>query len=180
MDLQHQVWLLLLDKWLHLAPMTTVPKYVLDVATGTGIWAHDFGKCTLRNYPKPFGLNITNYTAEKYPSSFVIGTDLSAIQPEPRVSNLLFQKDDAEAPWKFPAHHPAGEKCMSPCEHRIMFDYVHLRAVVTCFDDHLTVMQHAFDNMNPGAWIEFQDASFHVENDGTSEGMDVSFRFSAV
>ncbi|KAK6068342.1 methyltransferase domain-containing protein [Seiridium cupressi] len=152
LDLQHNIYLLLLDGWLHLAPMTTVPKYVLDIATGTGIWAHDF--------------------AEKYPESFVIGNDLSAIQPDPRVPNLVFQKDDAESLWVFPAPHPPTTECSFPCEHRILFDYVHLRMVVTCFDDTRNVMRQAFDNMSPGGWIEYQDISFDLQA-AQLEGMSI-------
>lgn len=156
---------MLLDEWLFLAPMTTVPKYVLDIATGTGIWAHDFGKF---RSPSP-GARLLNEClyrlAEKYPAAFVIGTDLSAIQPDPLLPNLVFQKDDAESPWVFPAPHPPGAECEFPCEHKIVFDYVHLRQVVTCFSDPRIVMQQAFDNMNPGGWIEFQDMTFglHAE-----------------
>ncbi|KAI1874223.1 uncharacterized protein JN550_002802 [Neoarthrinium moseri] len=145
LDLQHHMFTLMLDGWFGLAPMTTVPAFVLDVATGTGIWALEF--------------------AERFPSSFVIGTDLSAIQPDPRVPNCVFQKDDSEAEWVFPAPHPQGINCTLPCEHRIMFDYVHLRMVCTCFDDPRTVMKSAFDNMSPGGWIEFQDATFDITAD---------------
>lgn len=138
---------LLLDGWLALAPMQQAPRHVLDVATGTGIWALEF--------------------AEKYPQSFVIGTDLSAIQPDrPDVPNCVFQRDDAEDTWVFPAPHPPGAECAGPCEHRIMFDYVHLRLVSICFDDPHVVMRHAWDNMSPGGWIEFQDASLQFKDDG--------------
>lgn len=92
----------------------------------------------------------------------MIGTDLSAIQPAPRVPNVVFQKDDAESPWVFPAPHQLDDECVSPCTHRIMFDYVHLRLVVTCFDDTRNVMRQAFENMNPGGWIEYQDILFDI------------------
>ncbi|KAF3008195.1 hypothetical protein E8E14_008223 [Neopestalotiopsis sp. 37M] len=152
LDLQHHLMTLLLDGWYGLAPLQQVPEYVLDVATGTGIWALEF--------------------AEKFPQSQVIGTDLSAIQPEqPHVPNCTFQRDDAEDTWVFPAPHPPGTACSYPCEHRIMFDYVHLRLVSTCFDDPRTVMKNAWDNMKPGGWIEFQDASLQFSDDsGNWEG----------
>jgi len=44
LDLQHNMLLLLFDGRLALAPMTNTPNYVLDVATGTGIWAIQWGK----------------------------------------------------------------------------------------------------------------------------------------
>jgi hypothetical protein len=42
LDLQHATIMRLLGR-LSCAPMSEPPKYVLDVATGTGIWALDFG-----------------------------------------------------------------------------------------------------------------------------------------
>ncbi|KAH8658457.1 S-adenosyl-L-methionine-dependent methyltransferase [Xylariales sp. PMI_506] len=157
LDFQHQMFHILLDGWWGLAPMTKVPSYVLDIATGTGIWALDF--------------------AERFPSSFVIGTDLSAIQPVPRVPNCVFIKDDSEAPWVFPAPHPPDTPpCTDSCSHKTMFDYVHLRAVVSCFADTRTVMQQAYDNMNSGGWIEFQDADFEVKDDSSDWQGELRFR----
>ncbi|KAH6646666.1 S-adenosyl-L-methionine-dependent methyltransferase [Truncatella angustata] len=138
LDLQHQMFKVMLDGFLSLAPMSAVPNYVLDVATGTGIWAMDW--------------------AEEYPSSFIIGTDLSAIQPRRDFRNLFFQKDDAESPWLFPTPHPADSPpCTGTCQHNIQFDYVHFRMVCTCFDDTRGVIKQAYDNTRPGGWIEFQD-----------------------
>ncbi|KAK6200872.1 hypothetical protein LQW54_009456 [Pestalotiopsis sp. IQ-011] len=85
------------------------------------------------------------------PSPSSSGTDLSAIQPDrPDVPNCVFQRDDAEDTWVFPAAHPPDAGCAGPCEHRIMFDHVHLRLVSICFDDPRDVMRHAWDNMSPG------------------------------
>jgi ubiquinone/menaquinone biosynthesis C-methylase UbiE len=44
LDLQHAGFKLLLDGRLSLAPMSEVPATVLDIATGTGIWAIEYGK----------------------------------------------------------------------------------------------------------------------------------------
>lgn len=103
---------------------------------------------------------LINFPATRYPTSFVIGTDLSAIQPTPRVPNCTFQKDDAEAVWLFPLPTLEGHVCYGECEHRIPFDYVHLRLMFSCFQDPQKVMGHAFENMSPGGWIEYQDAQF--------------------
>ena len=43
-DLQHHLFLLTLDDQLSLAPIGNNLQNVLDVGTGTGIWALDFGK----------------------------------------------------------------------------------------------------------------------------------------
>jgi ubiquinone/menaquinone biosynthesis C-methylase UbiE len=67
---------------LHLAPVGSGVIDVLDVATGTGIWAIEF--------------------ANNYPYAKVVGTDLSPIQPEHVPSNCRFEVDDAEEPWVYP------------------------------------------------------------------------------
>ena len=54
---------------------------VLDLGTGTGIWAIDF--------------------ADKYPSAEVLGTDLSPTQPSLIPPNLRFEVDDFTEPWVF-------------------------------------------------------------------------------
>jgi methylase of polypeptide subunit release factors len=41
--MQHQLWLLTLGDNLYLAPINPNPHHVLDLGTGTGIWAIDFG-----------------------------------------------------------------------------------------------------------------------------------------
>jgi hypothetical protein len=53
LNLQHHLWTLTLDGRLHLAPIEN-PQRVLDVGTGTGLWALEY--------------------AERYPSAIVIGT----------------------------------------------------------------------------------------------------------
>lgn len=44
LDFQHAIIMLLLDGKYAIAPMTETPKYVMDVATGTGIWALEFAR----------------------------------------------------------------------------------------------------------------------------------------
>jgi ubiquinone/menaquinone biosynthesis C-methylase UbiE len=41
--MQHQLWIMTLDNHLHLAPVKENPQNVLDIGTGTGIWAIDYG-----------------------------------------------------------------------------------------------------------------------------------------
>jgi methylase of polypeptide subunit release factors len=55
LDLHHEIMLQLLDGQHHLAPLDN-PQRILDIGTGTGIWAIDM--------------------AYRYPSAEVIGTDL--------------------------------------------------------------------------------------------------------
>ena len=44
MDLGHHIYRLVLDGKLHLAPIGDSPNRVLDLGTGTGIWAMDFAE----------------------------------------------------------------------------------------------------------------------------------------
>ncbi|KAK3361807.1 methyltransferase type 12 [Lasiosphaeria ovina] len=80
LDLQHAIFTMRLDDRLGLAPIES-PQSVLDVGTGTGIWAID---CAI-----------------KHPSANVVGTDLSPIQPEYVPPNCRFEIDDAEDEWVF-------------------------------------------------------------------------------
>lgn len=82
LDLQHQIYRLCLDGWLYRSPIQS-PQKVLDIGTGTGIWAIEF--------------------ADEYPVAQVIGTDLSPIQPSYVPPNLSFYVDDFEQPWEFGA-----------------------------------------------------------------------------
>jgi SAM-dependent methyltransferase len=84
LDFAHHMYLLTLDQKLHLAPIQN-PQRVLDVGTGTGIWAIDM--------------------ADQYPGAEVIGTDLSPIQPEWVPPNCHFEIDDVSLDWTFPQDH---------------------------------------------------------------------------
>jgi ubiquinone/menaquinone biosynthesis C-methylase UbiE len=51
MDLVHHIYRLLLGGKLFLAPITDSPHRVLDLGTGTGIWAMDFAESVTRSRP---------------------------------------------------------------------------------------------------------------------------------
>ncbi|KAK4145667.1 uncharacterized protein C8A04DRAFT_10519 [Dichotomopilus funicola] len=80
MDYQHAISKVLLGGKLGLAPVGT-PKQVLDLGTGTGIWAIEF--------------------AEENPASQILGTDLSPIQPEYIPPNCRFEIDDLDDDWVY-------------------------------------------------------------------------------
>jgi trans-aconitate methyltransferase len=66
---------------LYTAPLPSEPHRVLDIGTGTGIWAIEM--------------------ADRFPMASVMGTDLSPIQPNWVPPNVQFYIDDAESDWTF-------------------------------------------------------------------------------
>ncbi|TVY81588.1 Secondary metabolism regulator, partial [Lachnellula suecica] len=83
-DMAHSIILYLCGQ-LHFAPIGMNPQIILDMGTGTGIWAMIMG--------------------EKYPSANILGVDLSPIQPEWVPSNVRFMIDDVESPWVYLRNH---------------------------------------------------------------------------
>ncbi|EEY19336.1 conserved hypothetical protein [Verticillium alfalfae VaMs.102] len=81
----HQYMLLLMDNKLYNAPIGNNPQRILDIGTGTGIWAIDM--------------------ADEFPSAKVLGTDISAVQPSWLPPNCKFEIDDAQLDWTFPVNH---------------------------------------------------------------------------
>ncbi|KAM5357392.1 hypothetical protein ACJZ2D_016316 [Fusarium nematophilum] len=83
LDIIHHTSTQLLDGNLYLAPLEkkSVNK-VLDVGTGTGIWAIDFG--------------------DDFPEAEVVGTDISPIQPSWVPPNVKFEIEDFTLDWTFP------------------------------------------------------------------------------
>ena len=78
-DLQHHIWRLTLNGDLYISPLPRNAHNVLDVGTGTGIWAIEF--------------------AQQHPETHVTGIDLSPIQPTFVPPNCQFIIDNAEADW---------------------------------------------------------------------------------
>ncbi|KAL1975441.1 hypothetical protein VTN31DRAFT_3833 [Thermomyces dupontii] len=80
LDLVHHIFTLVLNGRYHLAPLKN-PQNILDLGTGTGIWALD--------------------VADLYPSASVIGNDLSPIQPAFVAPNTQFVIEDFEEDWVY-------------------------------------------------------------------------------
>ncbi len=81
LDLYHHIFTMMLGGRLYLAPIAKDSQRVLDLGTGTGIWAMDF--------------------ADHHPSASVIATDLSPIQPSLVPPNLEYQIDDFTCQWTY-------------------------------------------------------------------------------
>ncbi|KAK8125592.1 uncharacterized protein PG998_001351 [Apiospora kogelbergensis] len=81
----HHANLLLLNGKLFLAPIPANVQNVLDVGTGIGQWAIDFG--------------------DAYPNAQVRGVDLSPIQPAWIPPNVLFEIDDITQEWTYQPDH---------------------------------------------------------------------------
>ncbi|KAK3366571.1 S-adenosyl-L-methionine-dependent methyltransferase [Podospora didyma] len=81
LEIMHQMMLIYDKGKLFQAPVEN-PQRLLDVGTGTGIWAVDF--------------------ASRFHSASVTGTDLSPIQPEWVPPNCSFELDNANLRWNFP------------------------------------------------------------------------------
>ena len=80
-EMQHTKFFLLLGDKLHLSPIAEMPQKILDLGTGSGIWAMDM--------------------ADRYPSSQVIGVDVAPIQPSWVPPNCHFEIDDIEEDWMY-------------------------------------------------------------------------------
>ncbi|KAF4337789.1 mrna 3 end-processing yth1 [Fusarium beomiforme] len=82
MDISHHVAFLILGTKHYLAPLEQSQiRHVLDIGTGTGLWAIDF--------------------ADDFPEAEVIGIDISPIQPPWVPPNLKFEIDDFTLSWTF-------------------------------------------------------------------------------
>ncbi|ORY56646.1 S-adenosyl-L-methionine-dependent methyltransferase [Pseudomassariella vexata] len=81
LDRQHILWRAILDGDLFKAPIDQA-KHVLDLGTGSGIWAVEFAK--------------------EHPDSHVTGIDLSMPESKDIPSNCEFQLRDFMDPWGYP------------------------------------------------------------------------------
>ncbi|CCE35191.1 uncharacterized protein CPUR_02122 [Claviceps purpurea 20.1] len=85
-ELNHHVWMILFDDQLFLTPLEKEKAHrVLDVGTGSGIWAIEF--------------------ADRFPNASVIGTDISPCQPRWIPPNVHFEIDDATLEWTWNDNH---------------------------------------------------------------------------
>ncbi|KAL0939160.1 methyltransferase domain-containing protein [Colletotrichum truncatum] len=142
LDLTHQLWLLALDNKLGAAPAcqpNAKVGRVLDVGTGTGIWALNFAE----EHPEA---DVTG------PDPMVLGNDLSAIQPCFVLPNVRFEVDDVEEEWTY----------SQP------FEYIHSRVMTSSISDWQLYLRRCYKNLKPGGYVELQEIDlFAVSDDGT-------------
>ncbi|KAK3338901.1 S-adenosyl-L-methionine-dependent methyltransferase [Neurospora tetraspora] len=83
MEIAHHAYTVTMEHRLYRAPLdkNKVQK-VLDVGTGTGLWAIDF--------------------ADEFPGADVVGTDITPIQPSWVPANVKFELDDCNQEWTWP------------------------------------------------------------------------------
>ncbi|KAI2610705.1 S-adenosyl-L-methionine-dependent methyltransferase [Hypoxylon fragiforme] len=137
-DLQHAMVILLCEGKLHFAPLDN-PQSVLDIGTGTGIWAIEMG--------------------DEYPQADILGIDLSPIQPLWVPRNVQFLVDNVEEEWVQPANSLdyIHSRQMAPS----------IRDWPTIFSEaynhFLATSKHGLPvvspkrALKPGGWIEIQD-----------------------
>ncbi|KAF5670071.1 methyltransferase [Fusarium heterosporum] len=158
-DGEHNLVILTLDNKLGLAPPNdpgAKVKRVLDLGTGTGIWAIDY--------------------ADEHPDTQVVGVDLSPIQPD--LYDLLFSifrhllitisvppnveffVDDIEEPWTF----------SEP------FDYIHSRMMTFSIKSWPDLTKSIYNNLVPGGYVEFLEIDLFANSDDNTltEDHDIS------
>ncbi|RVX73473.1 hypothetical protein B0A52_03115 [Exophiala mesophila] len=143
-DIMHAVFLTAMDDHLFLAPLNQDLGRILDIGTGTGIWAIQIG--------------------DMLPSAVVTGNDLSPIQPRWVPPNVTFEVDDVESEWQYSrpfdyvhSRYMAGSiadwpRLMSQC-YKPPY-----RCSATQTDDGQLFF---YSHLTPGGWVEFQDFDLH-------------------
>jgi hypothetical protein len=117
-DMKHAMILNVCGGHLHYAPLEN-PQQILDIGTGTGIWAID-SKFQSDMYIHVAFAFTNMLVADEYPSASVLGIDLSPIQPSWVPPNVRFMVDDAEVSWVHPHDH---------------FDFIHARHLASSIKD---------------------------------------------
>ncbi|KAK4497975.1 hypothetical protein PRZ48_010631 [Zasmidium cellare] len=136
LDLQHYTWKLTLNGHLSIVPIhPTERQSILEIGTGTGIWCIE--------------------VAQAHPNVEVIGTDLSAIQPETKPGNCRFVQANAEEEWDF-----GGTK----------FDFVHSRMLTMGMHDWPKYFERCWENLKPGGWIQTGETQFPQKRAEEEEG----------
>ncbi|KAI0126729.1 methyltransferase domain-containing protein [Xylariales sp. AK1849] len=153
-DMLHAMMLEITNGKLFFAPIGEHPQKILDLGTGTGIWAIEAG--------------------DLYPSAVVTGLDLSPIQPVWVPPNVKFLVDDVEDTWlngndidfvhlrnMIPILKSPVKLLKDAYEYVVVFSYTRIETTEL-------IRLLPTSNMKPGGWVELQDVDGAVHcDDGT-------------
>ncbi|KAK0728748.1 S-adenosyl-L-methionine-dependent methyltransferase [Lasiosphaeria miniovina] len=123
LDLTHHVFCLLLNGALCVTQLEK-PQNILDIGTGTGIWAID--------------ISDLHPSATCTPQRLAPLSDRDKHQPEPD-PDAMFQVDDATPEWMFPPDH---------------FDFIHARTLGGAIRDWPALLSSCFEHCRPGGHVE--------------------------
>ncbi|UQC76467.1 methyltransferase [Colletotrichum lupini] len=144
LDMTHNLTLKMLDDQLYLAPLVKQNvRKILDIGTGTGIWAMEMGdlfpNAEVRN-PREDGMSPRE------------GQELNTLHVHRVPPNVKFEIDDVESPW-------IGDR---------KYDFIFCRYMIGSIADYPRLIRNIYDNLNPGGWAEFTDMSGkYYSADGT-------------
>ncbi|KAK7429470.1 hypothetical protein QQZ08_004062 [Neonectria magnoliae] len=158
-DVGHHRITMMLDDKLYLAPIGDNPqvgclsyictmvepnteKKILDIGTGTGIWAIDM--------------------AVQFPSTHIIGTDISPTQPAWVPPNVDFQIDDAQLEWNF---EPKS------------FDFIHIRSLHGAINDWPKLYRRIYRFLKPGGWFQHMEPGLALRCDNPDINMNENHVF---
>ncbi|KAF9880626.1 methyltransferase domain-containing protein [Colletotrichum karsti] len=160
LDMAHALITRVIGNKLFLAPVEPQKVHrILDIGTGTGIWAFD--------------------ASEMFPNAEIIGNDLSPIQPTWVPPNVKFEIDDVESPWVSQKYDYIMCRYMAASigdwpklvKNVYEYDFSLLLFMILCW---MRGLIPAFRNLNPGGWAEFQDMSVEYYSDDGSYTPDHS------
>lgn len=188
LDLFHQMVKIIMLGQLHFCPLPKdTPVRILDVGTGTGIWAIEMGEWSLphslflQEGPSKRSLKQTadktrrwvpqcwsswhwsqshaNQLVRSESRKFAVKHTRLTLSRVP--TNVKFEVDDCEAEWAF--------------QHK--FDLIHLRYMAASLKSWPKMVRQCYENTVPGGWTELQDFDllYRAEDGSLPEDAPLNF-----